>query len=375
MIIITTCSFSHPRASGVRQLRRESHGASQSRASQAQRVEVTLPADPGGAALAGGEDPLEMLETAEKRLERTFLKRGDGSFLEEVSSRFHQLDTSAAQSQRALGVTRLLQRILDDVKLELQEAETTERKAEAEYRGFLKDPVGLEDAAAKRSEEKFALVQKRTQKATLAAELQNSKVLHAATKKEELAVDKDCEWLLKSWKDRVGARDREVEALRQARATLNAQASSQELSLASLVVISVGAIASFGWMQLAWVVKKLSMVDVMCMGVLVVTLCFSMYRKYVLVEMGLGQWLLVGAEVIHYFLYYTVKGVIEVTEKVDLGNTVKGDEETDISSDESNGSSSDSEAGTRVEEANGIQGFFKLPGKNKLVSRDFMVIE
>ena len=31
-------------------------------------------------------------------------------------------------------------------------------------------------------------------------------------------------------------------------------------------------------------------------------------RQYVLVEMGLGQWLLVGAEVIHYFLYYTVKG-------------------------------------------------------------------
>ena len=24
--------------------------------------------------------------------------------------------------------------------------------------------------------------------------------------------------------------------------------------------------------------------------------------------MGLGQWLLVGAEVIHYFLYYTLKG-------------------------------------------------------------------
>lgn len=71
------------------------------------------------------------------------------------------------------------------------------------------------------------------------------------------------------------------------------------------------------------------------MGVLVVTLCFSMYREYVIVTMGIGQWLLVAAEVVHYFTYYTVKGVIEVTEKVDLGQTAKGDEETDLSSDES----------------------------------------
>ena len=38
------------------------------------------------------------------------------------------------------------------------------------------------------------------------------------------------------------------------------------------------------------------------------TLSLRGRRQYVLVEMGLGQWLLVGAEVIHYFLYYTVKG-------------------------------------------------------------------
>ena len=77
----------------------------------------------------------------------------------------------------------------------------------------------------------------------------------------------------------------------------------------------------------------------MCMGVLIVTLCFSMYRQYVIVQMGTGQWLLVASEVIHYFTYYTVKGsptdvyvkgrcagVIEYTEKVDLGNTIKDDE-------------------------------------------------
>jgi len=123
----------------------------------------------------------EMLESARKRLERTFRKPGDGSFLEEVSSRFHHrhrvdadsdASVTAHRSQRALGVIGLLQRILEDVHLELKEAETAEGTAEAEYQGFLKD------AAAKRSEEKFALVQKRSLKATLAAELQNSKVLH-----------------------------------------------------------------------------------------------------------------------------------------------------------------------------------------------------
>lgn len=46
----------------------------------------------------------------------------------------------------------------------------------------------------------------------------------------------------------------------------------------------------------------------MCMGVLIVTLCFSMYRQYVIVQMGTGQWLLVASEVTHYFTYYTVKG-------------------------------------------------------------------
>ena len=113
------------------------------------------------------------------------------------------------------------------------------------------------------------------------------------------------------------------------------------MTLLDIVALMMASIAAFNqrpaarWMQLAWVVKKLSMVDVMCMGVLVVTLCFSMYRKYVIVQMGTGQWLLVAAEVIHYFTYYTVKGVIEITEKIDLGNTIKGDEETDLSSDES----------------------------------------
>ena len=57
-------------------------------------------------------------------------------------------------------VTGLLQRILADAKLELKEAETAERTAEAEYQGFLKDlgEVGLPLALAK----SFRMLRKRS---------------------------------------------------------------------------------------------------------------------------------------------------------------------------------------------------------------------
>lgn len=62
-----------------------------------------------------------------------------------------------------------------------------------------------------------------------------------------------------------------------------------------------------------------------------------MYREYVIVTMGPGQWLLVAAEVVHYLTYYTVKGVVEVTEDVDFGQAMRDEEskaDTDISSEE-----------------------------------------
>lgn len=115
------------------------------------------------------------------------------------------------------------------------------------------------------------------------------------------------------------------------------------MTLVDMLALMCAAIATYQevpatrYMKFAWFVKKLSMVDVMCMGVLVVTLCFSMYREYVIVTMGPGQWLLVAAEVVHYLTYYTVKGVVEVTEDVDFGQAMRDEEskaDTDISSEE-----------------------------------------
>jgi len=90
------------------------------------------------------------------------------------------------------------------------------------------------------------------------------------------------------------------------------------------------------WMKFAWILKKLSMLDVTLMGILVVTLCMYMYREYVIVSMGTGQWILLASEVIHYLTYYVVKGTIEHSERgVDLGNAIKQDMDEDSNDDTS----------------------------------------
>lgn len=98
-----------------------------------------------------------------------------------------------------------------------------------------------------------------------------------------------------------------------------------------------------GWMKLSWYMKKLSMLDVTCMGVLVVTLCMSMYKKDgVLVSFGTGVWYLVAAEIVHYVTYYLVKGTIEVTEKPDgMGDPIDEDAGSDISDSSSESEGSD----------------------------------
>ena len=55
------------------------------------------------------------------------------------SSFFSETSMKPGQLAEVIG---LLQRILEDVHLELKEAETAEGTAEAEYQGFLKDPGG-----------------------------------------------------------------------------------------------------------------------------------------------------------------------------------------------------------------------------------------
>lgn len=66
------------------------------------------------------------------------------------------------------------------------------------------------------------------------------------------------------------------------------------------------------FMLISWVLKKLSMLDVLLMGVVVVTLCASIYKKAgVVISCHGGLIILAAAEAIHYIMYYTVKGAAE----------------------------------------------------------------
>lgn len=116
-----------------------------------------------------------------------------------------------------------------------------------------------------------------------------------------------------------------------------------------LVLLLIAVLVKMGrfgrmWMKFSWYLKKLSMLDVTCMGVLVVTLCMSMYQKDgVIVSFGPGVWYLAAAEIFHYITYYLVKGTIEVIEHVDMGDPTDDDAGSAVSdsSSESLGSDDD----------------------------------
>lgn len=65
--------------------------------------------------------------------------------------------------------------------------------------------------------------------------------------------------------------------------------------------------SSFSSISIARVLKKLSMLDVAMVGVYLVTVCMSMYKKYgIEVSVQNGTWILVAAEVVHSITYYIV---------------------------------------------------------------------
>merc|ERR1712187_149132 len=59
-------------------------------------------------------------------------------------------------------------------------------------------------------------------------------------------------------------------------------------------------------LKMAWVLKHVSMLDVFCMGIIVVCLAGAAYRKMgIELELMPGIILLIGAEIVHSLLYYT----------------------------------------------------------------------
>jgi hypothetical protein len=69
-------------------------------------------------------------------------------------------------------------------------------------------------------------------------------------------------------------------------------------------------------MSYAKVVGKISMLDVFCMGVIVVTLAAGMYHRMgVNVFLEQGIWLLIGAEVVHYITFWMVQSSVDDMEE------------------------------------------------------------
>jgi len=90
------------------------------------------------------------------------------------------------------------------------------------------------------------------------------------------------------------------------------------LTLLDMVVLVAAAVrhscgrSTGALVALATTLRKLAMLDVLIMGIVVVTLCMSMYQKDgIFVSMRSGVAALVCAELLHYVTYYAVLGACQ----------------------------------------------------------------
>jgi len=86
-----------------------------------------------------------------------------------------------------------------------------------------------------------------------------------------------------------------------------------------LLAVAAGKLSSDGpntAMQWARVLGKFSMLDVMCMGVVVIVFAAGMYEDVgVAFSLQYGIWVMVGAEVVHYITYWIVDGAVRDAEE------------------------------------------------------------
>mmetsp|Transcript_41002 Transcript_41002/g.95304 ORF Transcript_41002/g.95304 Transcript_41002/m.95304 type:complete len:676 (-) Transcript_41002:41-2068(-) len=184
----------------------------------------------------------ELLQRAILRLQATFKKPARPSLLDKVSHRFRRAlpgSPPEAEFHESAGkamsdkVIMLLRRLVKDLDAELAEAKKVEDKGQSDHEKF------LQDAARRRSKQVSLLVSKKEAKASIEAEMHDSKKRVAAVQKEELAhqeykvsLESECAWLLSNWDERVAARQEEVQALLDAKSTVkNAQGSKAGANL------------------------------------------------------------------------------------------------------------------------------------------------
>jgi len=120
------------------------------------------------------------------------------------------------------GVIAMIDLLVKDLDKEMQEAEVSEKDAQADYETM------MADAGEKRAADLTSLNEKESAKANTEEELDSEKDSKAATTKELMGVDKyvselhgECDWLLKYFEARKAARTSEIESLGNAKAVLS----------------------------------------------------------------------------------------------------------------------------------------------------------
>merc|ERR1719502_1276789 len=134
-------------------------------------------------------------------------------------------ETAAAfskKSEESNGVIAMIDLMIKDLDKEMTEAEATEKNAQEDYEGAMKD------AAEKRSTDSKSLADKQKAKAELGADLEANGEEKAATTKTLMAtlehiqsLHAECDWLLQYFEARKEARSGEIESLKTAKSVLS----------------------------------------------------------------------------------------------------------------------------------------------------------
>jgi hypothetical protein len=134
-------------------------------------------------------------------------------------------ETAAAfskKSEESGGVIAMIDLMVKDLTKEMTEAEATEKNAQEDYEGAMKD------AAEKRATDSKSLADKQKAKSELGADLEANGEEKAATTKTLMAtlehiqaLHAECDWLLQYFQVRKEARAGEVESLKTAKSVLS----------------------------------------------------------------------------------------------------------------------------------------------------------
>jgi len=131
------------------------------------------------------------------------------------------IEAYSKKSEQSGGVIALMDLLVKGLDKDMLEAELTEKNAQEDYQGFMKD------AAAKRAKDAQALSDKNGALADTNARLLETKDSKAASERNLMAVEQyigdlhaECDWLLKYFGMRVEARNAEIDAMQKAKAIL-----------------------------------------------------------------------------------------------------------------------------------------------------------